>query len=75
MSFDWIKLGQQLTTTICYVFVGLMFFAAAFTLIARAVPFSLRKEIETDQNVALAILIGSVILGIALIVAAAIHGV
>ena len=33
-----------------------------------------RKEIEDDQNIALAILIGSVIIGIAMIVASAVHG-
>jgi len=37
-------------------------------------PFSTRKEIEEDQNTALAILIGSVIIGIAMIVASAVHG-
>ena len=37
-------------------------------------PFSVRKEIEEDQNIALAIVIASVILGSALIIAAAIHG-
>ena len=35
---------------------------------------SIRKEIEDDQNTSLAIIIGSVIIGIALIVAAAVHG-
>jgi uncharacterized membrane protein YjfL (UPF0719 family) len=34
----------------------------------------LRKEIEHDQNVATAIVMGSVILGLAIIVAAVIHG-
>ena len=38
-----------------------------------AAPFSVRKEIEDDQNVALAIVIASVILGSALIIAAAVH--
>lgn len=75
MPYDWLKLAQQMTTTISYVLIGLIFFALAFWVIARVAPFSLRKEIEEDQNTALSILIGSVILGIAIIVAAAIHGV
>ena len=33
-------------------------------------PFSLRKEIEEDQNVALGVVIGAVILGLAHIIAA-----
>ncbi|HEX3584328.1 MAG TPA: DUF350 domain-containing protein, partial [Thermoanaerobaculia bacterium] len=37
-------------------------------------PFSIRKEIEEDQNISLAILIGSVMLGLAIIIASTIHG-
>ena len=61
-------------TTLVFVLLGLIVFALAFFVIAKAAPFSVRKEIEDDQNVALAIVIGSVILGTALIIAAAIHG-
>ena len=75
MPYDWQKLVQQLTTTFSYVLIGLVLFGLVFWVIAKVAPFSLRKEIEEDQNTALAIMIGSVILGIAIIVAAAIHGV
>ena len=61
-------------TTLIFVIIGLIVFAIAFMVIAKATPFSVRKEIEEDQNVALAIVIASVILGSALIIAAAIHG-
>lgn len=61
-------------TTIVFVVLGLIVFALAFLVIAKATPFSVRKEIEEDQNVALAIVIASVILGSALIIAAAVHG-
>ena len=61
-------------TTIVFVILGLIVFALAFLVIAKASPFSVRKEIEDDQNVALAIVIASVILGSALIIAAAVHG-
>ena len=61
-------------TTLIFVIIGLIVFAIAFLVIAKATPFSVRKEIEDDQNVALAIVIGAVILGSALIIAAAIHG-
>jgi putative membrane protein len=71
---NWEKLTVQLVTMVVAVVVGLAFFAAAYFVIEKATPFSVRKEIEEDQNTALAILIGSVILGIAIIIAAAIHG-
>ena len=63
-----------LVTTLVFVLLGLIVFAIAFFIIAKASPFSVRKEIEDDQNTALAIVIASVILGSALIIAAAIHG-
>lgn len=63
-----------LVTTLVFVILGLIIFALAFLIIAKATPFSVRKEIEEDQNVALAIVIASVILGSALIIAAAVHG-
>ena len=60
-------------TTLVFVVIGLIVFALAFLVIAKAAPFSVRKEIEDDQNIALAIVIASVILGSALIIAAAVH--
>ena len=61
-------------TTLVFVVIGLIIFALAFLIIAKATPFSVRKELEEDQNIALAIVIGSVILGSALIIAAAVAG-
>ncbi len=63
-----------LVTTLVFVLLGLLVFALTFLVIGRATPFSVRKEIEEDHNVALAIVIASVILGSALIIAAAVHG-
>jgi len=65
---------KLLEMTIAYTALGMVFFAIAFYIIVKISPFSIRKEIEEDQNTSLAILIGSVILGIALIVSSAIHG-
>jgi hypothetical protein len=74
MPFDWERFGINVLTTLIYVVVGLGLFGFAFYLIDKFTPFSIRKELEEDQNTALAILIGSVILGIAFIVGSAIHG-
>jgi putative membrane protein len=63
-----------LVTTIVFVFLGLLIFAVAFIIIIYVSPFSVKKEIEEDQNTSLGIIIGSVIIGIAIIIAAAIHG-
>ncbi len=65
---------KTLVSALSFSALGIMLFAVAFLIIVKVTPFSLRKEIEEDQNTALAIIIASVILGIALIVSAAIHG-
>ena len=71
---NWDKFGGQMLMAVSAVAIGLVFFALAFFVINKALPFSMRKEIEEDQNTSLAIMVGSVILGIAIIIAAAIHG-
>jgi putative membrane protein len=71
---DWSRFGFQLMATVIYVVLGLISFCIAFGVISRFTKFSIQKEIEEDQNSSLAILIGSVIIGIAIIIAAAIHG-
>ena len=68
------QLANQIVATLAFSVLGIILFALAFWIISKVSPFSLRKEIEEDQNTALAILIGSVIIGIALIVSAAVHG-
>lgn len=68
------QLLNLVVTTLVFSLIGIVLFALAFLIIVKIAPFSTRKEIEIDQNVALAILIGSVIIGIALIVASAVHG-
>ena len=65
--------GVLLTTAIFTAF-GLLVFGIAYLIIVKATPFSIRKEIEDDQNTALAIVIGAVIIGISVIIAAAIQG-
>lgn len=68
------KLLPVLLTTVIFVAIGLIVFAVAFLIVVLVSPFSVKKEIEDDQNTALAIIIGSLILGIALIISAAIQG-
>ena len=65
---------KQVTGTLLFVAIGIVTFLIAFIIIAKITPFSIRKEIEEDQNTSLAILIGAVLLGLAQIIAAAIHG-
>jgi len=68
------QMVDLVVTTLVFTLIGLILFAIAFWIIVKASPFSIRKELEEDQNIALGIVIAAVIIGIALIVSAAIHG-
>lgn len=68
------NLGEALVTSAAFAGMGLAVFAIAFWLMAKLTPFSLRKEIETDQNTALGVIMGAVVIGIAVVIAAAISG-
>ena len=67
-------LAGVLVTTAIFTAFGLLVFGLAYFIIVKASPFSIRKEIEDDQNIALAVIIGAVIIGVAIIIAAAIQG-
>jgi uncharacterized membrane protein YjfL (UPF0719 family) len=64
--------GGTLDSLVAHLVAAVLF--GAFMVLGRLVPFSIRNEIEHDQNVALAIIMASIILGISLIIAAAILG-
>ena len=68
------ELAGVIVTTAVFTIFGLIVFGLAYFIILKAAPFSIRKELEEDHNTALAIVIGAVIIGIALIIAAAIQG-
>lgn len=70
VKFD--ALAEVLVTTLIFVFIGIVFFAVAYGILSRMYP--IKKEIEEDQNVALGIVIGAIMIGIAIIIAAAIQG-
>lgn len=69
--FSDIRLPQVLST-VFYALLGVGVFAFAYAVIEKFCPYSVKKEISQDHNVALGIMIGSVIIGLALIVCAAI---
>jgi len=66
------QLLEVLVATLIFVSIGLVFFTVAYFILSRI--FNIHKEIEEDHNTALGIVIGSIMIGIAIIIAAAIHG-
>jgi putative membrane protein len=71
---EWDAVLKALVSSIVFSTIGLVFFAFAFVILQKVLPFSIRKEIEEDQNTALGIVLGSIVIAIAMIVSAAIHG-
>lgn len=68
------QLPELVVSTLVFSVIGLVIFALAFWIVGKLTPFSIRKEIEEDQNIALGIIIASIIIGIGLIISAAVHG-
>ena len=68
------NLGEAAIDTAVFAAIGLAVFGIAFWLIVKIAPFSVKKEIEEDQNTALAIIMAGVIIGVALIISSAISG-
>jgi putative membrane protein len=70
---NWLDLNV-LMATLLYSGIGVVIFGIAFLVMVKMAPFSVQKEIEEDQNTALGIVMGSVIIGLAIIIAAAMGG-
>lgn len=68
------EIWNVIETTVIFVAIGLIVFAVAFLIVVLVAPFSVKKEIEEDQNTSLAIIIGALIIGVAMIISAAIQG-
>jgi uncharacterized membrane protein YjfL (UPF0719 family) len=68
------QLRDVLISTLAFSLLGILLFVLAYWALEKVTPFSVRKELEEDQNIAIAIVIAAVIIGIAMIVSAAVHG-
>jgi len=62
----------EILGTIVYTGIGMVLMWIVWKIIVAASPFPIIKEIEEDQNVALAVMIGMLFLSIAIIIAAVI---
>jgi uncharacterized membrane protein YjfL (UPF0719 family) len=62
-----------LLNAIVYAVLGIAIFVISFVIIDKMTPYHLWKEIVEDKNVALAVLIGAMSIGMCIIIAAAVH--
>ena len=71
---NWELLGQHLIAAIVFSVVGVIVFFASLLLMEKLTPFSIIKEIGEEHNMAVAIIVGAIVLGIAIIIAASVLG-
>lgn len=70
---DWMAShARPLVDSIVYSIVGTIVLGLSFYVIEKVLPFSMRKEIAEDHNTALGIILGAFVIGLSLIIAAAI---
>lgn len=63
---------SEVIATMFYTILGLVLLGISWKIIEWVSPFSLRKEIEDDQNLAIAVLIGSLFISIAILISSVI---
>lgn len=68
------NIGDAAVSSAVFAGIGLAVFGVAFWIMTKVAAVSVKKEIETDHNVALAVIMAGVIIGVALIISAAISG-
>jgi putative membrane protein len=66
--------AQNAIAAIIFAVIGLVVLAGSIVLMSKLMPLPFWKEIEEDQNTALGVMVGSIVIGISIIIAAAIHG-
>ena len=72
MDIDWSRFIEAVLGAIVSSLIGIVLFAACFAVLGAITPFSVRKELEENRNVALAVLLGAAILGLSIIIASAV---
>ena len=63
-----------LANSLLYSVVGLLVFCIGFVIIDVFTPYNLWEQLVKEKNIALAIVVGCVSIGLCLIIAAAVHG-
>ena len=63
---------RSVMAALVYSVLGIVVFAVAFVVLDKLTPYHLWRQLVEEKNVALAIVVGSMALSIALIVSAAI---
>ena len=63
----------NIRAALVFAFIGIVVFVGSFLAIDTLTPYDLWKEIVEEKNLALAVLVGAMSIGICIIIAAAVH--
>jgi putative membrane protein len=63
----------SILNSMIYAVLGIVIFVLGFIIMDRLTPYHLWKELIEEKNMALAVVVAAVALGVCLIIAAAIH--
>lgn len=65
---------QPIINSILYSLLGILILLVGYLIIEKITPENTWKEIVHNKNIAVAIVFGALIIGLSLIISAAIHG-
>ena len=63
----------NIRAALVFALIGIVVFVGVFVAIDKLTPYDLWKEIVEEKNLALAVLVGAMSIGICIIIAAAVH--
>jgi uncharacterized membrane protein YjfL (UPF0719 family) len=64
---------RNIEAAVVFAFIGIAIFVLSFAIIDRLTPYDLWREIVQEKNMALAVLVGALSIGVCIIIAAAVH--
>ena len=65
---------RPIIMSLVFALIGMLVFVCGFYTFDHITPYSLWKQVVEEKNVALAIVVGAVSIGLSMIISAAIHG-
>ena len=71
---NWSLLLNNLVSSVVFSVVGVIIFCLGFVILDKLTPYNLWQELIEKKNTALALVVGFACLGVALIIAACLHG-
>jgi hypothetical protein len=71
-EWGWVSIGQAAVSTLVFGLIGVVMASVGFKLFDLVSPFNLEREICEKQNIAVSLISAAMVLGICVIIAAAV---